>query len=446
MFVWLTDWIRGEGARFIMRLASISFAIFSLLRCSVGGKVEVVGSLIPRKQCTVYASGGNISDVPAILSAFEQCGHGGTIVFPEGQDYFIGGKLSPVVDDVTIEWRGIWTFSPDIEYWRKPENHYPIAFQNHAASFVLTGDGIRIDGFGTGGIHGNGDVWYTAEAGTTLPGRPMPFVLWNVNDFIVNNFSILQPPLWSFSLMNGTDVYLSNIYCNATATKAPWGSNWVQNTDGFDTMDATNIHLTNFTYQGGDDCVAMKPRSHNIHIHNATCRGGNGMAIGSLGQYLEDSSVSNIFIDNVTVIRYNEDLHNSAYIKTWIGVQTPQSSYESAGLPRGGGWGSVRNVLFSNFQVFGANSGPAIAQDNGKPSNGSFSGTSLMEILNVAFVNFTGYLENVNKTASVSCSKVHPCYNIAFEDVSITVAENSTSTGTSSCAYTEAGGVHGICS
>lgn len=51
----------------------------------------------------------------------------------------------------------------------------------------------------------------------------------------------------------------------------------------------------------GDDCVALKPRSSNIFIQNATCRGGNGMAIGSLGQYLEDSSVENVVVDDVKV-------------------------------------------------------------------------------------------------------------------------------------------------
>ena len=118
--------------------------------------------------------------------------------------------------------------------------------------------------------------------------------------------------------MNGTDMWFDEIYCNATATQAPYGSNWVQNTDGFgecreflgpgcieltmaDTMDANNVRLTNFVYQGGDDCIAIKPRSYNIFVQNATCRGGNGMAIGSLGQYLEDSSAENIFVDDVRV-------------------------------------------------------------------------------------------------------------------------------------------------
>jgi galacturan 1,4-alpha-galacturonidase len=208
-------------------------------------------------------------------------------------------------------------------------------------------------------------------------------------------------------------------------------------------MDVENVQLTNFVYQGGDDCIAIKPRSYNVDIHNVTCRGGNGIAIGSLGQYLEDSSVRDIRIDGVKVIRYNEDLHNTAYIKTWVGALVPQTSYESAGLPRGGGWGSIENILFSNFEVYGANAGPAITQDNG--NNGSLSGTSLMSISNVAFVNFTGYTHGPStKVASVSCSKLHPCYNIDFDNVVLYPGENATTPGVGSCKYTAEAGVHGL--
>lgn len=81
-------------------------------------------------------------------------------------------------------------------------------------------------------------------------------------------------------------------------------------------------------------------------------------------------------VDDVKIVRYNEDMENGAYIKTWIGGQAPQSSYESAGLPNGGGWGNVRNILFSNFDIQGADLAAAITQDSG--DNGSFAGTSNM--------------------------------------------------------------------
>ncbi|PYI27081.1 galacturan 1,4-alpha-galacturonidase C [Aspergillus indologenus CBS 114.80] len=422
-----------------MRFSLTSASSFSLLlglsALSSASNVQKKGNV-----CTVKANGHQKDDVPNLLEAFKECGNGGTIIFPEDQSYWIGQRLNPVLNNVAIEWRGKWTFSDDLSYWR---NHsYPVAFQNHAAGFVITGQNISINGYGTGGIDGNGNVWYTAEAGVTQPGRPMPFVFWNVSDVEVESFYVKDPPLWSLNIMNGTNMRFNDITCNATAVDAPYGSNWVQNTDGFDTMDATNIQLTNFVYQGGDDCIAIKPRSYNIDIQNVTCRGGNGIAVGSLGQYLEDSSVANIRVDNVKIIRYNEDMHNSAYIKTWVGALVPQDSYESDYLPRGDGWGSVKNIIFSNFDVQGANAGPAISESSG--DNGSYAGTSKMLISNIAFVNFTGYINTTKSTtSSVSCSKLYPCYNIEYDNV-VLYPLNSTTPGKGSCSYTADGGVHGL--
>ncbi|KAI9730717.1 MAG: hypothetical protein M1834_005686 [Cirrosporium novae-zelandiae] len=390
--------------------------------------------------CEVIANGNHTDDVPNILKAFDRCGINGIVIFPEDQSYWIATRLNPIVNHVEIEWRGQWTFSDDLSYWRN--NSYPVAFQNHRAGFIITGDNITINGYGTGGINGNGDTWYTAEAGDTQPGRPMPFVFWNVSDVTVQSFFVKQPPLWSINIMNGTNMVFDDIYCNATALTAPYGKNWVQNTDGFDTMDANNIRLTNFVYQGGDDCVAIKPRSYNIEIHNATCHGGNGMAIGSLGQYLEDASVDNIFISDVTVIRINEDLHNTAYIKTYMGGLVNQSSYESAGVPRGGGWGTVSNIVFSNFSVQGANTGPAITQDNGDDSNHTYKGTSKFQIRDVVFENITGWIYGT-KELSISCSKVYPCYNIDVEGVHLTINDTGKE-GSESCEYVASGGITGV--
>jgi galacturan 1,4-alpha-galacturonidase len=62
--------------------------------------------------------------------------------------------------------------------------------------------------------------------------------------------------------MNASNCWFDDIYVNNTAQNAPYGANWVQNTDGFDTMDAYNIVLTDFTYQGELMTVLLhrKPR------------------------------------------------------------------------------------------------------------------------------------------------------------------------------------------
>ena len=428
-----------------------TLALSCALLTSVCGQSIDQSTVDGRPTCTVHAGPDNSTDdTPTIVKAFEQCGTGGNVIFPEDQTYHINSKLNPVLNDCTIDWRGEWVFSEDIEFWRN--NNYHIEFQNHAASFVLTGDHIRIDGYGTGGIDGNGEVWYYAErgnetTGATQPGRPIPFQLWNVSDVTVRNFHVIQPPLWSVNMMNATDIVFDNLYCNATSPQAPHGYNWVQNTDGFNTMDSKNVYLTNFTYQGGDDCIAIKPRSYNIYIKNATCVSGNGIAIGSLGQYLTDASVENVHIDDAKIIKggAQDSIGQGAYIKTWVGelVSGGDRDYESDYQPRGGGWGGVRNMLFSNFQLFGAGGGGIVTQNSG--DNGTAAGTSNMLVSNVAFVNFTGYLDDSNELGSVSCSRRQPCYNIDYKNVTLYTSENRTELATEvSCALNEPGGVHGV--
>jgi galacturan 1,4-alpha-galacturonidase len=124
-------------------------------------------------------------------------------------------------------------FSDNLTYWRNPASTYPVPFQNHRASFVLSGSAIHINGHGTGGIDGNGETWYHDEKAHTQPGRPMPFVLWNITKSSVKSFYVKNPPLWGVNVMGGQDLVLEDLIVNATAGKSPWGKNWVQNTDGF---------------------------------------------------------------------------------------------------------------------------------------------------------------------------------------------------------------------
>ncbi|WYZ46613.1 hypothetical protein EsH8_IX_000838 [Colletotrichum jinshuiense] len=403
-------------------MKSALFSLIGLLTTVAAGGVQV-STVSGRRECTVTANGNKVSDVGNVLEAFDRCGKSGNIIFPEGENYWIDRKLNPHVNDVHIQWRGEWTFSDNLTHWRS--DSYFIAFQNHRAGFVMTGDGIHIDGYGTGGIHGNGDAWYTAEAGTTVEGRPMPFVFWNVSDVTVKNFYIRQPQFWAYNIMNGTDMYFENISSNATATKAPSRYNWVQNTDGFDTMDARNIRVKGFEYTGGDDCIAIKPRSYNIYLEGVICHGGNGIAVGSLGQYLEDSSVEDVVMTNLLLKRSSLDLRFGVYIKTWVGELVPQDHYESAGQPRGGGWGLVRNILFSNVRYEAVNNAPSINQHNG--DNGTFAGTSKMEVSNVTFANFTGTLSGTRNRVSLSCSAKLPCHDIAFEDINLLAGNETTS-------------------
>jgi hypothetical protein len=107
--------------------------------------------------------------------------------------------------------------------------------------------------------------------------------------------------------------------------------------------------------------------------------------------------------------------------------------------------GVVQNIRFENFFVQGAGIGPAINQDSG--DNGSYAGTSKMEVSNIAFVNFTGYTQGGrgNRTADVSCSAVHPCFNIALQNVSLADATDGTAEpAQGTCSYIAPHGVSGL--
>ncbi|KAI9649822.1 hypothetical protein NHQ30_002404 [Ciborinia camelliae] len=458
--------------RFIIPTIVVLFSSLTTAQGEAGRDVIPIPPHKNNKTCTVLPLGNLTDDTPQILQAFSDCNYGGIVIFPKDEVYWIATRLNPIIYDVTIDWQGIWTLSDNLTYWR--DNSYPVAFQNHAAGFVITGARIHITGKGVGGIHGNGNAWYDAEKTDTQPGRPMPFVFWNVSEVFVEHCMYRSPsppppfnfhkrrtsltkrpwkikvfikdsPLWATNIMNGTNMWFDDILANSTAVNAPYGTNWVQNTDGFDTMDANRIKLTNFWFQGGDDCIAIKPRSYNIWAQNITCHGGNGIAIGSLGQYLEDASVINVTVTDVNILTYNLDMHNSAYIKTWMGGLVPQSGYESAGLPRGGGWGIVHHLTFSNFVINGALLSASITQDSG--NNGSYTGTSRFQLSDIVFRNFTGYLAGAKgtRTASVSCSLVYPCYGIVFEDFAVAAVEGAVpANATGSCSMVAVDGVRGM--
>lgn len=121
-----------------------------------------------------------------------------------------------------------------------------------------------------------------------------------------------------------------------------------------------------------------------------------------------------------------------------MGHLVPQDNYESEGEPRGGGWGKVRNLLLSNFELENVSCGPFITQNNG--DNGSFAGTSKMEVSNIVFRNFTGTLKDVEdgRLGDINCSEANPCFDIYFEDM-----DGLESSG-GSCRLTKPGTIFGL--
>ncbi|GMG24056.1 unnamed protein product [Aspergillus oryzae] len=269
------------------------------------------------KNCTVKPLGHGQDDVPNILHAVEKCGQtpGGRISLPAPYTYRINQRMTTHLESSTLEVGGMLLFSDDITYW--VNNSYRIDFQNQSTAWRITGHDYVVDGGPErGGIDGNGQLWYTwAKGGSNVFGRPMPLHVLNSTRAVLRNIAIRQPQFWAVLVESSSHVELDNFYVNATNSdpNATEDTVWIQNTDGIDTYRSDHVTITNWVYEGGDDAVAFKPNSTNIHVENVTVYGGPGIAFGSLGQYPDRYDiVENITVKNANVSRRDEMLQDES--------------------------------------------------------------------------------------------------------------------------------------
>ncbi|VDB84699.1 unnamed protein product [Peniophora sp. CBMAI 1063] len=211
--------------------------------------------------------------------------------------------------------------------------------------------------------------------------------------------------------------------CNATNTNPEFfGQNIVPNTDGIDTYRSTNVQLLNWDITCGDDCLAIKGNTTNLLADNITCRGGDGVAFGSLGQYYNlIDNVDNVTISNVLVTRINSSIqplmHSGLYMKAWTGAIN--------GVPPvngGGGSGTVSNARFINFTVEDPDFPTLIDQTYG---GNSTDNPSKMQFINITWENWSGTAAN-STVVDLECSSTAPCENLAFLEFNITVPSGDT--------------------
>jgi polygalacturonase len=131
--------------------------------------------------------------------------------------------------------------------------------------------------------------------------------------------------MWTVTIVGSKKVLLEDIYVNAISSNR----NPARNTDGANTMFSDRITFRRWTIQNGDDCIAAKANSTNILIEDSVFHEGQGVAIGSIGQYFDRfETVENVTARNIVA-------HCSRYIgriKTWTGEQNDWP-------PNGGGGG-----------------------------------------------------------------------------------------------------------
>ncbi|KAG6901695.1 hypothetical protein C0995_009025 [Termitomyces sp. Mi166 len=339
---------------------------------------SVLGLGTTNLTCSLSPLGDGLDDTDQVENAIATCGHFGKTVFEEG-NYNITRKMIWDLKSSTVDLKGYLNFNPDIQFWLNASNTFRVVFiQSQASWFVVTGSDFMIDAHNTGGIQGNGQPWWTFFQSHTREdgdGRPISLTLWRAARGVIKNFRIESPPFWSNAVADSSNVTYDGMFVNATNTDQEFvGKNAVPNTDGIDTYRSDNVTMLNWDITCGDDCLAIKGNSTNIIARNITCRGGNGIAFGSLGQY----------VNLITRIDPNvqPNMANGVYFKTWTGTVD--------GVPPtggGGGTGRVNNVRAKGVRLDRVDVPVHLFQTN---SGHSGDMPSTLEFSNLTFAEWSG--------------------------------------------------------
>ncbi|GJE86365.1 glycoside hydrolase family 28 protein [Phanerochaete sordida] len=322
----------------------------------------------------------------------------------------------------TVDLHGYLNFVPDIQYWLNANNTYRVVFiQSQASWFVVTGRSFVIDAHNTGGIMGNGQAWWSYYSANNITredgdGRPIAFTLYQVTDGAVKNFRIEQQPFWCNTVAESRGVLYDGMLCNATNEDPRFaGQNIVPNTDGIDTFRSDDVTMINWDITCGDDCLAIKGNSTNVVARDIICRGGNGIAVGSLGQYVDlPDIVDHLTIENVQAVRLDPEVQpnmgTGIYLKTW--TDTVNGVPPTGG---GGGGGRVSNVIAKNFSLDRVSTPIHLYQTNGGHSGDA---PSTLQFSNLTFEDFSGTSLS-DEIVDIECSAAVPCPNISFKNINV---------------------------
>ncbi|CCM01521.1 uncharacterized protein FIBRA_03577 [Fibroporia radiculosa] len=380
-------------------LALLSTAQFLYLLVSVAhaGTLTKNGDV-----CTVSPSDDGSDDTPAILSAFAECSQDATIVIDKGT-FNIETVMETVgLQNVTVDLRGTLLWSTNITYWRGAG--LPLNYLNMTSAWVFGGSDITFNGNGYGTFDGQGQVWYDfADGAGNVAGRPISLIIANTTNSRFTGIRFVQSQFWTMAITQSENLLLDHIYVNSTSNS----SASTLNTDGVDTFFSNNITFRYWSVTNGDDSISQKANSSNILIQDCVFYNGNGIAVGSIGQYNDTYE----FITNVTaerVVAINTVW--AGYIKTWTG--------EVEGYPPNGGGGGIgyaSNITFRDFAIANLTNGVTeITQCISYNGDTGGCGTSTFAISDYTFESVFGTISG-GSLANLYCSNNAPCPGIDLD-------------------------------
>ncbi|CAG9940021.1 unnamed protein product [Clonostachys rosea f. rosea IK726] len=384
----------------------------------------------PNKLCRVKAERCKDS-APAILKAFKDCNHGGTVIL-DG-NYTIASPLDlTFLDSIDVAILGTIKFTDKWEYW--VEHSFKYAFQDSSTFWRFGGKDVNIFGHGFGTIDGNGQIWYNMAPYNSTLLRPLLLMIDGLHGGSISGLNLINSPNWFSLYHNSSDLLISDMNLRAFSTNSTVNP---RNTDGFDTLRTSNVIIQNSVVHNTDDCVSFKPNSSSIVVQNLRCHGSHGISVGSLGQYLgqvdivEDLHIYNISMANAT---------DGARLKVWPGIAPGETKTNV-----GGGGGYVKNVTYDLFQ--NVNNDWAIQIDqcygvSNKTLCQEYPSNMTMSDVLIKDMSGTTSTKNDPKVGQLICSSPERCLN--FRATNITVLPPSGKPAQWTCSGFDTSGLEGF--
>ncbi|KAL2191827.1 glycoside hydrolase family 28 protein [Thermothelomyces heterothallicus CBS 203.75] len=272
----------------------------------------------------LVARQSQVDDTPQILEAFSQCGQDGTIILQEGTYHIRQVMDTTNLRNVSIEIYGTLIWSADnLDYWRRAS--FDVVYAGRQTAWRIGGRDITMRGFGKALLDGNGQAWIDlANGASNLNGRPISLTVWYGTNVLIDGITWRMAQFWHTFVAHSENVTMTNLDMYTLSSNGRSS----QNTDGTDTWNSKNIFIANWTVTCGDDCIAVKGNSTNVHVKNVVCTESGATVIGSIGSNAwQPDYVENVVFENITA----KHSSNAAWIKTYPGT------------------GYVRNVTFRNI-------------------------------------------------------------------------------------------------
>ncbi|KAI7524501.1 Endopolygalacturonase, partial [Hortaea werneckii] len=250
--------------------------------------------------------------------------------------------MTDLNDGTTVTFEGTTTFG--YKEWKGP-------------LISFSGTDITIQGADGHLIDMGGNQWWDGEGSNGGVTKPKGFYAHSLTDSLITGLNIKNTPIQCFSINGAENLNVVDITIDNSEGDVEDGGH---NTDAFDVGSSTGVYISGANVKNQDDCLAINSGT-DISFTGATCSGGHGISIGSVGGR-DDNTVENVFISDSTIT----DSDNGVRIKT---------VYDATG--------SVKNVTYSGITLSGINKyGIVIEQDyeNGSPTGKPTDGVPITDL------------------------------------------------------------------